>query len=112
NFAAPLLALRLRITSSSALCARAIACIAAHIARTPRTAAVRRCQDRMGVIVSPPGRERRDGRPGNTTVRLDVGARPKLDVPNMRTLCALLLGLTIPVAATATQAAQTPPAQT
>ena len=30
----------------------------------------------------------------------------------MRTLCALLLGLTIPVAATATQAAQTPPTQT
>lgn len=30
----------------------------------------------------------------------------------MRTLCALLLGLTIPVAATATQTAQTPPAQT
>lgn len=44
-------------------------------------------------------------------VRLDVAARPKLDVPYMRTLCVLLLGLSIPVATAATQAAQTPPAQ-
>jgi len=66
----------------------------------------------MGVMVSPPGDKRRHQRSQVGMVRLDVGARPKLDVPNMRTLCVLLLGLTLPVAATATQAAQTPPAQT
>lgn len=65
----------------------------------------------MCVMVSPPPAPPPTLWDNLGTVRLDVATRPKLDVPYMRTLFVLLLGLTVPLAASAAQTPATPPAQ-